>query len=192
MKALQIKVKLKNFAYSNYRTILMSPSNTFKELNQCIQSLFGFDNMHLWSFICFQNNQPSFEITDPFEDDLDSPIPKYSTEIKLSQIFLEKDIKKLIYEYDFGDSWEFDVYFEKEVETEDKLPKVLRWKGIWLLEDCGGPWWLEDLIEIYNNTDIEEAEDRWWEAWDEFKEIIEELFEDTDWKNFPSEELLYE
>jgi hypothetical protein len=31
-----------------------------------------------------------------------------------------------LYTYDFGDNWEFNIKLEKIVETDEKLPKVLR------------------------------------------------------------------
>ena len=176
----QIKIQLVWFKPFVYRTLLVKPSINLEVLHNYIQQLFGFENMHLYSFYdkkndiyIVMNEEEKYEWNE-----------KIAKNVKLKDVLpTEKD--KILYTYDFGDNWEFNIKLEKIVETDEKLPKVLRWKWWYLIEDCGWVWGLEELIEIYKKKDKKGAENMWY---DEFEYLEEELnntiFKEIDWKDF--------
>jgi len=70
--------------------------------------------------------------------DIMMDIKKYDMKEMKLKFFFPKLWSKLIYWYDFGDDWKFDVSFENEIIVEEKLPIVLGGKWL-LLEDFGWP-----------------------------------------------------
>ena len=57
--------------------------------------------------------------------------------------------KKITYIYDFGDNWEFTIEIKKKVEINSYYPKLKRFKGDYgPVEDCGGLWRLDKLIDL--------------------------------------------
>lgn len=64
------------------------------------------------------------------------------------------------YEYDFGDGWEHTLLVEKII-PKDEAPKpytCLAGKGRCPLEDCGGIWGYNHLLEIIKNPNDPEHE----------------------------------
>ena len=176
----QIKIQLVWFKPFVYRTLLVKPSINLEVLHNYIQQLFGFENMHLYGFYdkkndiyIVMNEEEKYEWNE-----------KIAKNVKLKDV-LQTEKDKILYTYDFGDNWEFNIKLEKIVETDEKLPKVLRWKWWYLIEDCGWVWGLEELIEIYKKKDKKGAENMWY---DEFEYLEEELnntiFKEIDWKDF--------
>jgi hypothetical protein len=53
--------------------------------------------------------------------------------------------------YDFGDDWFIDIKLTDIIEAEEEtfFPLVLNGKGFGIIEDCGGPWRLNDIIKAY-------------------------------------------
>jgi len=119
-QAYQLKIKLRGFKPSVYRTILVSPDKTFEDLHNYIQQLFDFDGYHLYDFY---DKKEDLRIV--IDDESYEPGDKYANKTKLKEV-LKNEKDKITYTYDFGDSWTFDITLEKIVETKDKLPKVLR------------------------------------------------------------------
>lgn len=187
-KAYQLKIQLREFKPSVYRTILVDPDKSFEVLHNYIQQLFGFENSHMYSFTVWDRRN-SFEIVMSDEEKY-NPSDKVASKTKIKDI-LQTEKDKVLYTYDFGDSWEFDVKLEKIVETDEKLPKVLRWKGGFLIEDCGWAWWLEDLLEIYEKKDEKEAENRWYDDFEMLEyELKNTILKEINWKEFELDDKL--
>lgn len=154
MKALQVKVQLSGFKPSVYRTFLVPKDTTFYDLHSYIQDWFWFMDYHLW---IFDHNKGDIWISTEFEIKSSPsffwPSKDFIAEkTKLKEVFSD-ELKSLTYWYDFWDDWIFSVKLEKEVELEKEeiLPKILRWKWGLLIEDCGWPWWLAEMLEMYEN-----------------------------------------
>jgi hypothetical protein len=159
--AYQIKIQLVWFKPSVYRTLLVKPTINLKVLHNYIQQLFGFDNEHLYNF--YDKKNDIYIVMS--EEDIYEWNEKIAKNVKLKDV-LQTEKDSILYTYDFGDNWRFNIKLEKIVETDEKLPKVLRWKWWYLIEDCGWVWGLEELIEIYKKKDKKEAENMWY---DEFE-----------------------
>jgi len=90
---------------------------------------------------------------DDFWDEMDNV--DYS-KTKISDLLIkEKD--KIIYEFDFGDSWEHNIILEKidKNGTNKNIPICLTGKNNCPPEDCGGIWRYSDMLEILKRPDYE-------------------------------------
>ena len=58
------------------------------------------------------------------------------------------------FKYHFGDNWRFNIVLEKIFDDESiegkDLVRVLEWKGLGIIEDCGIVMRLEDIKETIN------------------------------------------
>ena len=84
------------------------------------------------------------------EDSWDRKKDLEEEKTKLLDIFPEL-CKQLKYTYDMGDSWEHTVLFEKEVQTEEKLPKFIRGANMCPFEDSGSTFGWEEKLKIQKN-----------------------------------------
>ncbi len=69
------------------------------------------------------------------------------------QDLLTKPKDQLLYEYDFGDSWDHLILLEKILEDDaaTKLPVCLKGKLAAPPEDCGGIWGYYNLVEAISD-----------------------------------------
>lgn len=187
-KIYQIKVQLKKFKPSSYRTIYIESNNTFEDLNECINDYFWFFWWHLHEFL-IQNWFQKIVITN-VEDDWgwyydSSPSDKN----KLSKYFKYKN-DKCTYMYDFWDWWEFDITLQDILDSKDldvdDYPYLKKWKWIMCYEDIWWVWWLETLIDLYKNKKYDEISEMiWWESKDsEFIDVFMEEIIDPDFEQF--------
>jgi len=71
---------------------------------------------------------------------------------------LQKEKDKIVYEYDFGDSWEHTVTLEKILDPEEGqvYPVCIKGKRACPPEDCGGIWGYYNLLEILDDPKCDE------------------------------------
>ncbi|MGC1717342.1 MAG: plasmid pRiA4b ORF-3 family protein, partial [Isosphaeraceae bacterium] len=69
--------------------------------------------------------------------------------IRLSQIFTGKKKPRIVYEYDFGDSWQHEIALEKTQEPDPKVkyPRCVEGARACPPEDVGGSWGYADFLE---------------------------------------------
>jgi hypothetical protein len=117
------------------------PDCTLGELHDVIQVAMGWQNSHLHQFIL--NGTYYGQAT---TGDLDM---EDEEDIRLSQIFTGQKKPRLVYEYDFGDSWRHEIRLEKKSEPEPKLkyPRCVEGARACPPEDCGGAWGYADFLE---------------------------------------------
>lgn len=81
----------------------------------------------------------------------------------ISELFQEEKVR-VKYEYDFGDSWEHDIWLKGVREYEPyEQPRLLLVKGVGACppEDCGGVCGYSDLLELFDKKrKTEEERDR--------------------------------
>ena len=116
-----------------------------------IQVAFGWTNSHLHQFRDGERviSDPAFEL-DEFED---SPPVLDERKVTLMQV-APRRLDELLYEYDFGDSWEHTVMVAKILDPDAAAAKValcLDGARACPPDDCGGVWGYEDLLKIIRN-----------------------------------------
>jgi hypothetical protein len=151
----QIKISLIGAKPPIWRTVLVPSNITLDEFHEVIQIAIGWLDCHLHQFIAHEKSygflDEEFEFDFEMEDE---------TKYKLSQLLIkEKDA--LIYEYDFGDSWEHQVILEKILpfDTKTLLPVCIKGKRACPPEDCGGVWGYEELLEVISNPENPDYEE---------------------------------
>ncbi|OWK38506.1 plasmid pRiA4b ORF-3 family protein [Fimbriiglobus ruber] len=112
-------------------------------LHGIIQAVMPWSSYHLWVF--FVNRDEEYgPASDEFE-----PIGEPAHTAFLSQ-FVARGLKKIRYNYDFGDSWDHTVTFEKTIPAEAGVAYPRCTAGVRACppEDCGGIGGYYRLLEI--------------------------------------------
>jgi len=140
----QLKVTLKGSKPPIWRRILVLSDVSLARFHMILQVVMGWTNSHLHQFIL---GRTMYGMTgDEWGMDLDV---EDENEYKLSDL-LQEEKNSLIYEYDFGDSWEHKVILEKKLPYDKslKVPSCIKGKRACPPEDCGGVWGYEELLEV--------------------------------------------
>lgn len=147
----QIKISLIGSKPPIWRQLLVPSDILLPHLHEVIQTAMGWYNSHLHQFAIGGKFYGLL-----FDDDWDSDTIDYS-EYKLD-FFLKKEKDKLVYEYDFGDSWRHDIVLQKILpfDAKQKLPFCIKGKNNCPPEDCGGVWGYADMLEILKDPKHEE------------------------------------
>jgi Plasmid pRiA4b ORF-3-like protein len=143
MSILQLKITLKHVEPKVSRTILIESDTDFEELAMIIMDVMGWEGYHLHQFrVGRECYQPESEYLK--EDDY----AKAYDDLVLSDLLPEVK-SKMIFEYDFGDGWEHEIFFQKTVPVEifSKYPRCIKGQNACPPEDCGGPWGYSELLE---------------------------------------------
>lgn len=149
----QLKISLKYAKPPIWRRVLVPASIELEELHAVIQAAFDWTNSHLHQFIDGRTfYQPGGE-----DDGFPGMSVVDSTGVPLRD-FLRKEKDKLVYEYDFGDSWEHQVLLEKVLPTdpEQPLPVCIKGKRACPPDDCGGIPGYFQMLETLSGPDCGE------------------------------------
>jgi hypothetical protein len=145
---LQLKITLLDLRPAIWRRLLVPATIKLPKLHTVLQLAFGWTNSHLHAFRLgedsYQANPPKDAFAELFGSDAQHQEEK---KFRLCDL-LHAPEDWLIYEYDFGDSWEHEVFVEKI------LPGALA-KSVTCLagaragppEDCGGVPGYYNLLE---------------------------------------------
>jgi hypothetical protein len=154
-KILKLKIQLQGVTKPPvWRKIEVSAEDTFYDLHHIIQGAMGWYNAHLHQFIADYHQY--IGLPSPDDDFMEMTD---SREVKIGEIL--KTVKsKIVYEYDFGDSWEHLITVEaiSDAEKEVEYPRLLQGKGACPPEDCGGCWGYENLKEAVKDPKHESYE----------------------------------
>lgn len=155
----QIQIALSGFKPKIWRRVLVPSNLLLKDFHNIIQITMGWTNSHLHQFI--QDNM-FYSVKYPDDDLWDDSrnICYKKNRIRISDLLtFEKD--KMIYEYDFGDSWKHDIILEKILpyDSVKQFPICVTGKMNCPPEDCGGIWSYCQLLEIINQPDHVEYEE---------------------------------
>jgi len=163
----QIQISLNRLKPKIWRRVLVSPDMLLPDFHRVIQTTMGWTNSHLHHFIKGHTFYTLKMQDDDFWDTMDNV--EYS-KMKISDL-LKKEKEKILYEYDFGDSWEHTILLEKILQSDpsEQLPVCLAGKNNGPPEDCGGVWGYANMIEILSNPKHEEYE--------QYMEWLEEEFD---------------
>lgn len=136
-----------------WREINIASNINFKQLHSVIQKLFGFDDYHNWQF------KVPEEIPEEDAVDLNKSIMVISSEeaenVCIEDILDEYDV--LVYEYDFGDSWEIIITKKSEIEYNYRTALITDYAGKYNpIDDLGGFTIFDEIMEA---IDYEEEVD---------------------------------
>ena len=156
-----------------WRRVEVHSGLTLHELHMVIQCVFDWDDSHLFQFLAPADGkltQKAMQEAKRFL--LQPPDPFFQLEKQdhpadkalVGQV-LNKDQKQIVYEYDFGDSWEHLVKVEKRQAGGDQnhIPLCLAGENAAPIDDMGGIYgfyhWLKALRDP--NSDMHEEAAGW-------------------------------
>jgi hypothetical protein len=152
----QLKVTLKHSKPPIWRRIQVPGDINLGKLHHILQVVMGWEDYHLHQFIVggeyYGEPHPDYEVWGPEMRD--------ERRVKLYQIAPDEG-SRLLYEYDFGDSWEHDLLVEKILPPEPGVdyPRCLKGKRAGPPEDVGGVWGYDSFLEAMRDPDHPDHED---------------------------------
>jgi len=153
----QLMITLRDSDPAIWRRIQVADTILLPHLHGVLQLAMGWTNSHLHSF---QVGKLAF--TEPSEDDF-LPVIDYRS-VRLNQV--APAVKgSFSYLYDFGDSWEHDIFVEEilPVEKGARYPRCLEGQRACPPEDVGGVWGYSDFLKtIRDHRHPEHAETLEW------------------------------
>ncbi len=158
----QLKVTLAGTKPPIWRRLLVTDTITLPLFHSALQTAMGWTDSHLHMFIA---GRDQYGMPDPdWDNDI---IPE--TKVQLGSL-LQNPKDKLIYEYDFGDSWEHRIVLEKVLpfDPETVTPVCTGGKRNCPPEDVGGVWGYEEFLEAINNPSHEDYDNMLEWAGDDF------------------------
>ena len=170
VKEYHVRIKLNNIDLKIWREVKVPSNITLQALAEMLLEVMGWMMEHLYQFRFKGQYYCSKEQIEnsmfPMED---NDFSKYA----LSDLLTEKGVRMKL-EYDFGDSWEHDVWV-KGIREYDKGEKpsitFVNGHGECPPEDCGGVWGYAELLELTKKKKLT-AEERerleWYEMSKEF------------------------
>lgn len=156
----QIKVTLKGAKPPIWRRIQVRSGATLGELHEVIQAAMGWANSHLHHFIVGKTPNLRFiGAPGPYEDD-DMLDEENEGQVVISQV-LSTTKTKIVYEYDFGDSWEHEVVLEESMDAEAgaDYPRCIAGENACPPEDVGGVWGYVNFLQVINNPEHNQREE---------------------------------
>jgi len=149
----QLKVSLKGFRPLVWRQFRIVSTDNLEDLHIALQIVMGWTNSHIHEFVMGWDRygMPDEEFRSDVLDEAD---------FRLDQV-LKQEKDKLLYIYDFGDSWEHDVVLEKIVPFEPgiALPVCLKGSRACPPEDVGGLPGYEMFLEAITDPSHPECEE---------------------------------
>ncbi len=133
-----------------YRHIRLSADNTLDDLHEIIQSVFRFDNDHLYAF--FMDNRKWSRTAAYFSPHYDAG--PCAADFLLRDFSLSRG-QKFLYLFDFGDEWTFSCRVLRVLEEDTRDFDILRSKG-----DVPGQYPDDGFdVEFYDEDEEEEDPD---------------------------------
>lgn len=152
----QLKVTLDSVEPPVWRRLLVPGDFTLCEIHEVVQVAMGWTNSHLHQFV---RGETFYGIPD---DEFESPHPaRDERDFTIAQL-LPKKGRKIVYEYDMGDSWEHLIVVEEIHAPKgwQPNPKCLAGARRCPPEDVGGPPGYQDFLEVIKDPKHPEHEEK--------------------------------
>lgn len=148
----QLKVTLQDISPPIWRRLLVTSTVSLEDLHIILQIVMGWTDSHMHEFA---KGSDRYGIPDEYSS---SDMHDEAT-YRLDQV-LQEEKEKLIYTYDFGDSWEHEVLLEKILpfETDTVLPVCLKGSRACPPEDIGGIGGYEMFLDAISDPSHPEHE----------------------------------
>jgi len=136
----ELKVTLREIYPPIWRQVHVRSDTTLAKLHEVLQFAMGWSNSHLH---LFETEDERYGVPDPELDLHDE------RRVRLDRL-LTRLGDRMVYEYDFGDSWEHDVVLERILEPQKgaRYPRVIAGQRACPPEDCGGVPGYEEFLSI--------------------------------------------
>ncbi len=153
----QLKVTLLGTSPPIWRRLLVSADVTLAQLHDVLQAAMGWEDGHMHEFSVGQRR---FGRPDPEGQAMGVPSVENERTVRLSGI-LARVGSKVIYMYDFGDSWEHGIVLEKRLPIDPTVACPVCTDGQLACppEDCGGVPGYYDLVEALSDPNHERHEE---------------------------------
>ena len=175
VKEYHVRIKLNNTDLKIWREVKVPSNITLQTLAELLLEVMGWMMEHLYQFRFKGEYYCSKE---QMEDSFFPSRDKDFAKVTLSDLLTEKGVRMKL-EYDYGDSWEHDVWV-KGIREYDKGEKpsitFVTGHGECPPEDCGGVWGYADLLGLTRKKKLtaEERENLEWYQMDEESEFDHE------------------
>lgn len=150
----KLKITLQHSEPKITRTVIIPEDFSFHQLHTVIQCVMNWNNAHLYQFntgAAFRSDTIALEDEEDEEDDFGFSFDSFkkinSEETKVSDYF-NNNLKKMLYIYDFGDDWRHIISVQKKPNEDVLFPRCVKGENAAPMEDCGGIWRHENLLEI--------------------------------------------
>lgn len=153
----QLKVTLLGTSPPIWRRLLVLADLTLAQLHDVLQAAMGWEDGHMHEFSIGQRR---FGRPDPEDQLMGMPSAENERTVRLSGI-LGRVSSKVIYTYDFGDSWEHSIVLEKWLPIDPNATYPICTDGQLACppEDCGGVPGFYDLVEALADPNHERYEE---------------------------------
>jgi hypothetical protein len=158
----QLKIKINLEGHEIWRRVLVPSTYSFRHLHNIIQSVFDWHNAHLHEFVVESAERKDLKILmddDPETMeylDFDAFETRQERFVGLEEIF--PTYGEVVYEYDFGDSWEHTITLEKVVKSNEFRASFVEGIGERPPEDVGGEGGYEEYLRIIEDANHPEHE----------------------------------
>ncbi len=177
-----------------WRELKVPADFTFLQLHKAIQAACGLEECHLWQFQR-KPYDPELQIGVPVDrkDPYGMGLEDYTHDARKTGItaFLAEKGQKLVYVYDFGDDWIFNVSVVGIGPRDGDTALCTRWKSdLQPIEDTGGIWSYIDLRQAWSERakltkrQKEELADRFgYDSFDDLMDLVTEAMFDPETVN---------
>ena len=147
-----LRIKLNNAPVKIWREFKVPSNLSLEALAYLLENVMGWNGMHLHQFRrkdTYYKSPRDIEYTESMGF-LKRFLEFDANDFHLGNIFQEKG-DRILFEYDFGDSWEHDVWLKGIRDYEmGETPKfvLVKGEGACPPDDCGGIWGYEDLLAV--------------------------------------------
>jgi hypothetical protein len=172
-----VRITLKHIQPAIWRRIVVPSNITLRHLGDLILELMGWEGEHLNQFRQGDNCYlPYYQREPSGEANFVWSCNNVNQEDYTIADLLQKKQQSVIFEYDFGDSWEHEIRLSSIAEYADDEQRLIEFKAgerACPPEDCGGIWGYEHLLEILakrksgKRLTADEREELEWACWDE-------------------------
>ncbi|MEW9053606.1 MAG: plasmid pRiA4b ORF-3 family protein [Neobacillus sp.] len=153
----QVKIQINLEGHDIWRRVYVPSTYSFRHLHHIIQIVFDWQNYHLHEFtvgkaeskpikILMDDDPETLEYAD--FDKFDIRQERFTA---LEEILPE--CTEVIYEYDFGDSWEHMITLEKVIKSKEFQASYIEGNGERPPEDVGGTWGYEEYLRTMANEE---------------------------------------
>lgn len=157
VKEYHVRIKLNHTDLKVWREVKVPSNITLEALAHLLLEVMGWMMEHMFEFrfrdICYCSEEQ-------LEDSMFYAQHEDFSKFTLSDLLTEKGVRMKL-EYDFGDSWEHDVWVKgirEYDEGERPCIKFVTGHGECPPEDCGGVWGYAELLELTHKKKLTKEE----------------------------------